>query len=282
MYAHGCRPLQSCFKADVGVVEIQYFIGIDIGSTATKAVALTPAGTILGSKVVSSGAGTHADEEALHLLRQECHLLPENCGCLVATGYGRLICREADMQMSEISCHAKGIHHLLPETRTIIDIGGQDLKVIRINERGSVQQFMMNDKCAAGTGRFLEVMSQVLKIPLSELGTLDQKSVHIEPVSSTCTVFAESEVISKLASGAEIPNIIAGIHDSVARKVVGLAMRIGVEPQVALTGGVALNQGVIRALERNLKQHIMTADISQLTGALGAALIGLEKKNNFE
>lgn len=260
-------------------MEIQHFIGIDIGSTATKAVALTPTGALLGNRVIPSGAGTHADEEALRSLRQDYQLSPEDCCCLVATGYGRLICREADMQMSEISCHAKGIHYLLPETRTIIDIGGQDLKVIRISERGSVQQFMMNDKCAAGTGRFLEVMSQILKVPLSELGSLDQKAVHMEPVSSTCTVFAESEVISKLASEVEISNIIAGIHDSVARKVIGLAMRVGVEPQVVLTGGVALNQGVIRALERNLRQHVITADMPQLTGALGAALIGLEKKN---
>ncbi|NLB52412.1 MAG: 2-hydroxyglutaryl-CoA dehydratase, partial [Syntrophomonadaceae bacterium] len=195
---------------------------------------------------------------------------------LVVTGYGRMTFPDADEQISEITCHAKGVHFLVPNARTIIDIGGQDAKVIKLDNQGYVSNFVMNEKCAAGTGRFLEVMARVLEIDVSRLGELGEQAENIVPISSTCTVFAESEVISQLAAGKHIPDIVAGIHQSVARRVAGLTGRVGLTPQVVMTGGVAKNIGVVKAMEKELKVPIIVAPRSQLTGALGAALIAFE------
>ena len=179
-------------------------------------------------------------------------------------------------QLSELSCHAKGIHFLLPNVRTIIDIGGQDAKALRIGPQGQLMNFVMNDKCAAGTGRFLEVMARVLDLPIEELGPVSERSTHPVSISNTCTVFAESEVISQMSSHAAIEDIAAGIHRSVAKRVAGMALRIGKEPDVAMSGGVALNIGVVHAMEEELETPVQVHPYCQLAGAIGAAVVAWE------
>lgn len=254
-----------------------YYLGIDIGSSATKLIAVDEQGAVAGRSVVQLGTGTSGVGEAVEALYRSSGLRREEIALSVATGYGRMTCTEAQLQLSELTCHARGVYHLQPQVRTIIDIGGQDTKVIHIGPRGSIREFAMNDKCAAGTGRFLDVMSRVLNIELSQLGAVDAQAGEVLPISNTCTVFAESEVISKLSAGSPIPDVLAGIHQAVAKRVAGLAYRVGVEPQVCLTGGVARNSGIIRALERELKCDLLVPQDPQLTGALGAALLARER-----
>jgi predicted CoA-substrate-specific enzyme activase len=249
-----------------------YTLGIDIGSTATKAVVLKDGKDIAASAIISFGAGTSGTDQALTKLFNESGLTWDDIDYTVATGYGRLHFDKADKQISELSCHARGMFFTLPEARTIIDIGGQDVKVLRLNDRGGLENFIMNEKCAAGTGRFLDVMAGVLETTTDQLGTLDAQSDARVEISSTCTVFAESEVISHLANKEKIPNIIAGIHDSVAKRTAGLARRLGVEEVVVMSGGVAQNAGVVRALEEELGVKIAIPPQAQLIGALGAAL----------
>ena len=178
--------------------------------------------------------------------------------------------------MSELSCHAKGAAFLYPDVRTVIDIGGQDVKAMHI-ENGAMVNFQMNDKCAAGTGRFLDVMARVLEVRTDELGTLAAQSTKRVAISSTCTVFAESEVISQLAQGTDKRDIIKGIHYSVANRVSGLVNRIGVQDRVVMTGGVAQNKGIVSALEESLGHIIYTSPLTQYVGALGAALFAYQK-----
>ena len=195
----------------------------------------------------------------------------------MATGYGRFTVERADRQLSEITCHAKGIFHLLPRARTVIDIGGQDAKAIRLDDSGRIQQFYMNDKCAAGTGRFLDVMARVLEIPLEEMGQAHFRAKDWATVSSTCTVFAESEVISQLARGVDRCDIAAGVHRSVAVKTCALVRRCGpLTEQIVMCGGVARNAGVVDAIEKELGTRLEVAPMPQLTGALGAALLAWE------
>ena len=190
----------------------------------------------------------------------------------LATGYGRnSLMNFADKQMSELSCHARGAYFLFPDVHTVIDIGGQDVKVLHI-DNGAMTNFQMNDKCAAGTGRFLDVMAGVLEVKVQDLGHLDSLSKKRVEISSTCTVFAESEVISQLSMGTDKCDIIAGIHRSVAHRVTGLAHRIGVVPALVMTGGVAQNEGVVKALQNELGCEIHRSPLTQYNGALGAAL----------
>jgi predicted CoA-substrate-specific enzyme activase len=253
-----------------------FFLGVDIGSSATKLIAIDENSNIAGRSVVQLGTGTSGVERAVAGFYESSGIRRDEIGRVTVTGYGRSQFTDADSQISEISCHARGMVFLKPSVRTIIDIGGQDIKVIKVNEKGTIQHFTMNDKCAAGTGRFLDVMSKVLDVPISEMGSLDKQADTVLAISNTCTVFAESEVISKLSSGNSIPNIVAGIHQSVARRVAGLAFRNGMETDIALSGGVALNSGMIRALEKELNHDIVIPDDPQLTGALGAALFAAE------
>ncbi|MDO4268852.1 MAG: acyl-CoA dehydratase activase, partial [Eubacteriales bacterium] len=186
----------------------------------------------------------------------------------------------ADYQVSELSCHALGVHHLCPEVHTVIDIGGQDAKALSINDKGKMTNFVMNDKCAAGTGRFLDVMANILQLEISDLEKEAAKSEHPASISSTCTVFAESEVISQLAQGAAIPDLVAGICQSVATRVSSLARRVGIREKVCMSGGVARNGGVRTAMEKELGVEIVYHEKAQLMGALGAALYACEKINN--
>lgn len=253
-----------------------YTLGIDVGSASSKAVILKDGKDIVAAEVVQVGTGSSGPQRALDKAFEVSGLNKEDISYTVATGYGRFNFPDADKQISEISCHAKGIYFLVPTARTIIDIGGQDAKAIRLDDKGGIKQFFMNDKCAAGTGRFLEVMARVLETTLDEMAELDEQATDTAPISSTCTVFAESEVISQLSNGVSRNNIIKGVHLSVASRACGLAYRGGLEKDVVMTGGVAKNAGVVRAVAGVLKTDVIVAPNPQTTGALGAALFAYE------
>lgn len=254
-----------------------YTMGIDIGSASSKVVILEDGVRVVAAEVVQIGTGSSGPKRALEQALAAAGLDLEDIEKTVATGYGRFAFEGADKQISEISCHAKGIFHLIPTARTIIDIGGQDAKAIRLDEKGHVKQFYMNDKCAAGTGRFLDVMARVLEIPIEEMAAYSARATEPTTVSSTCTVFAESEVISQLSRGVAKENIIAGVHQSVASKACALLYRAGVEEDVVMSGGVAKNAGVVEAISRELKKPVIVAPNPQTTGALGAALFAYEE-----
>lgn len=254
-----------------------YTMGVDIGSTASKSVILKDGKEIVGKAIIDVGAGTSGPSRAIKEVLENAGLQKEDVSYIVATGYGRNALEEADFQMSELSCHAKGAYFLFPKVRTIIDIGGQDSKALKIDDNGMLENFVMNDKCAAGTGRFLDVIAKVLEVKLDDLQELDEKSTKDVTISSTCTVFAESEVISQLAKETKIEDIVKGIHTSIASRVGSLAKRVGIRDDVVMTGGVALNKGMVRALEKNIGFKIHTSPYCQLNGALGAALFAYQK-----
>lgn len=254
-----------------------YTLGIDVGSTASKCIILKNGTEIVSKSLIDVGAGTSGPQRAISEVLDNCGLKREDMSYILATGYGRNSLLDlADKQMSELSCHARGAYFLFPDVHTVIDIGGQDVKVLHI-ENGAMVNFQMNDKCAAGTGRFLDVMARVLEVKVSDLAMLGAMSTKEVAISSTCTVFAESEVISQLSMGTDKRDIINGIHHSVAHRVVGLAHRIGVQPDVVMTGGVAQNLGVVKALEEELGLPIRTSPLTQYNGALGAALFAWQK-----
>jgi predicted CoA-substrate-specific enzyme activase len=245
--------------------------GIDIGSITAKAAILGDDG-LLGTRVIFTGynaelAGRRVFEELLG----ELGLTPAQIGRIVATGYGRKSVAMADKTITEIMCHAAGVRWLEPSVRSLIDIGGQDSKAVVMDENGKVTNFTMNDKCAAGTGRFLEVMARALEADLDEFGNLSLKAENPAKISSLCTVFAESEVISLIAKGETRENIIAGIHDAIASRVSAMANRIGLRPPAMMTGGVARNIGVVRALEKAIGMPVVVSPHAQLIGAIGAA-----------
>ncbi len=248
-------------------------VGIDIGSITAKAAILSD-GRILGSKVAFTGynaqeAGTSIYETLLRELGIEEPTIER----IVSTGYGRNSVVFADKAVTEIICHGAGAYYLNPDVRTVIDVGGQDSKVLAVNPDGTVKDFAMNDKCAAGTGRFLEVMARAMESDLDDFGPLSLRSQSPSKISSICTVFAESEVISLIAKGEGREDIIAGIHESVASRISSMARRMGVREPVMMTGGVARNIGVVRALERALGVSIEVSQFAQVNGAIGAAVI---------
>ncbi len=255
-----------------------FTMGIDIGSTSSKAVILEDGVRVAARKVIEAGIGSEGPDRVFADALSEAGITREEITRVMATGYGRMTFPGADDQASELSCHGKGIHYLIPEARVVIDIGGQDAKVMQINERGALLNFVMNDKCAAGTGRFLDVMAGILSVQTSELAELAAKAEEPLSISSVCTVFAESEVISHLAAGATRSDVAAGIHQSVAKRVAGLGNRIGFRGPIAMSGGVALNAGVVRALEHELGKQIVTHPDAQLAGAYGAAILAFEKE----
>jgi len=251
-------------------------MGIDIGSASSKAVILEDGQRIAGQCVIQAGTGTSGPGRVLREVFDASGYAAEDMAQIVSTGYGRYAMDLAQGQVSEITCHAKGAHFLFPSARTVLDIGGQDAKAISISDTGRVLSFFMNEKCAAGTGRFLEVMSRILEVPLEEMGDWDRRSQEPSVVSSTCTVFAESEVISQLSNGIKREDIIRGVHNSVISRAAGLLYRTRMEPDFVLTGGVAQNSGVVDALERELKCQVLVSPYAQLTGAIGAALLAWE------
>ena len=254
-----------------------YTLGIDIGSTTSKCVILQDGASITARSLQLGGLGTDGPEDALTELWQESGLTRADMARVIVTGYGRNKFEGADGEVSELTCHALGGRFVFPDLRTVIDIGGQDAKIISLTPDGRMSNFIMNDKCAAGTGRFLDVMARVLEVRVEDLGDLGDKSTKEIGISSTCTVFAESEVISQLAVGTDKCDIIAGIHRSVAGRVSGLCNRVGVRDRVVMTGGVAQNHGIVKALENQLGHEISTSPLTQYNGALGAALFAYQK-----
>jgi len=249
--------------------------GIDIGSLTAKIVVIKIQGNEIIDQFSSLKKAGYAPGNVASslLIEAKKYFKIDPLDFIVSTGYGRKLVRESQKTVTEITCHAIGAHYSNPKIRTIIDIGGQDSKVIRVNEQGQVQDFEMNDKCSAGSGRFLEVMSEALDVKLDNFGFLALESGNPCAISSTCTVFAESEVISRLNQGADRNDIIAGIHKAIVNKIVALSARVGIDPDVALTGGVALNPAVKVLLEKALGMEIYIPDNPQLNGALGAALL---------
>jgi predicted CoA-substrate-specific enzyme activase len=250
-----------------------YFAGIDIGSTMTKAV-------ILDEGIIASVIGPTGPEHR-RLANQVMEKALERAGLrfdavtyIVATGYGRISVPFADKQVTEITCHARGIVSLFPNARTIIDIGGQDSKAITINAKGRPTNFIMNDKCAAGSGRFVEVIADSLGLRLEEMGDISLKSQNPAKISNICTIWAQQEVAARLAEGVPVPDLVAGIHDSLADRVARMAKRLKLEKEVILTGGGAKNKGIVQALSKYLGCEIQVPEEPLITGALGAALLG--------
>jgi len=253
------------------------YAGIDIGSLSTETVLLDAELRQLAVNLILTGSSSiKAAANSYRAALQTLDLRESDITFCVATGYGRNKAEFAHKQITEITCHARGARALFPEARTVIDIGGQDSKVIRIGPDGSVSDFVMNDKCAAGTGRFLEVMARTLEVDLDELGPLALKSDEDLRVSSMCTVFAESEVVSLIGDGVPEPRIAWGVCRSVADRSAGLAERVGVVEPVVMTGGVAQNVGVVAALEKRLQIKLLLPREPQLVGALGAAHLAKE------
>jgi predicted CoA-substrate-specific enzyme activase len=254
-----------------------YTVGIDIGSLVTKIV-LARDGKYVD--YVIDRSSYQFNEVGTHLflqLLERYHLMKSDISKIMSTGYGRHSISIADSQVTEITAHAKGVLFYFPKTQSVIDIGGQDSKVMKILN-GKVIDFQMNDKCAAGTGRFLEVMANALDVPIQELGSVALSSSSPEKVSSTCTVFAESEVISLFAQGAKKEDIAMGIHISIAKRVGAMAKRINVQAPIVFCGGVAWNSAVKKALENELGNPLLVPENPQITGALGAAILAFEQE----
>jgi (R)-2-hydroxyacyl-CoA dehydratese activating ATPase len=256
--------------------------GIDAGSRATKVVLFDSASArILSSAIVDQGV--EQERLAWELLKQTCaeaKLKRGNVQAIVATGYGRNAIRFADTTITEITCHACGVHHLVPEARTIVEIGGQDSKCITLEEGGRVRDFAMNDRCAAGSGRFLELVATRLGVSLADLGQLSAQSRKAAIISSMCVVFAETEIIGLLAQGVARTDIAAGVQNAIALRVTTLVGRSWAGP-VCFTGGVALQAGMVTALEKALSCNVRVSPLPQFTGALGAAIWAAERATSL-
>jgi len=258
--------------------------GIDVGSLTGKTVVLRAAqqfgmDEILASSIVPTTV--KPERTAMNAFKQaleKANISNTEIDYSVGTGYGRVKIPFANKNISEISCHGRGAHYLLPSVHTIIDIGGQDSKVIRVNEEGKLIDFTMNDKCAAGTGRFIEVMARTLETTLENMGPLALKSLHPKMITAQCSVFAETEVVSLIADGVPVEDIVAGLTDSIASRIISLVNRIGLKPDLTITGGVAKNIGVVKSIETKLNLLIKPIPIDpQIIGALGAALFAKEE-----
>ncbi len=251
--------------------------GVDIGSTTAKC-ALIEDGRIVGKSLAPVGVELVKDaERALEQALAEAGRDRGEVRVVTGTGYGRFKVTFGQFTVTEIGCHAKGAHFLFPGTRLVLDIGGQDTKAIKVDPNGEVVDFAMNDKCAAGTGRFLDVCAGALGYDVSQIGALSLGARHPVKVTNTCTVFAESEVTSYVARGKDPKDILAGLYGGIVSRSLSLMQRVGVEPEVTFTGGVSKNEGMVRTLERRLALRVNVSPLSQYVGAVGAALYGLER-----
>ena len=252
--------------------------GCDVGSLTGKAVILKD-GEILSYSIVPTTpkperTARNAMDEAL----KQQNLSLDKIKFIVGTGYGRVKIPFANTEISELTCHGKGAHSFIPTIRTIIDVGGQDCKAIKVDKTGKILDFAMNDKCAAGTGRFLEVMARTLELKLEELGPISLQSKSQAKITAQCSVFAETEVVSLMADGVEVPDIVAGLHDAIASRIMTLVYRVGIEEDLTITGGVAKNIGVVNYIEKRMGINTKKLPIDpQIIGAFGAALIAKEK-----
>jgi (R)-2-hydroxyacyl-CoA dehydratese activating ATPase len=259
---------------------MRFAAGVDVGSTQTKAIVVADNETvkIVGRALVDTGANVQkAAEKGFVAACRETGIDPREVGYVVGTGYGRYKITFGNTQMTEISCHARGAHFTFPNTRTVIDMGGQDSKAISVGADGEVLDFVMNDKCAAGTGRFLSNAADVMGITLDEIGPLSMKGKFPVKLTTVCTVFVESDILSYLAQGKKPEDILSGVHLAIAKRTVSLARRVPLEPEITLTGGVARNLGMVQALEQVLGAKLQVSPEAHFTGAIGAALFSLEK-----
>jgi predicted CoA-substrate-specific enzyme activase len=254
-----------------------YGAGVDVGSTQTKAVIIDEDSKIVSRSLIETGANVvKAAEKAFLIALEDGNLREEEVVYVIGTGYGRYKVTFGNAQVTEISCHGRGAVHIFPNTRTVLDMGGQDTKAISISENGEIIDFCMNDKCAAGTGRFLGAASIALDIPIDDLGPTALQSKKPVKISTTCTVFAETEVLSWLGKGKKIQDILMGVHSSIASRSVSLLRRVGITDQITFTGGVAKNIGMIEVLNRVLGMKMNVSDDSPYMGALGAAMFALD------
>lgn len=252
----------------------EYFVGVDIGSTMTKAVIFSDA---MVASVVSTSGPEHRRlaTSVLKDLLVRAGISLNDISFIVATGYGRVNVPFADRQITEISCHARAVFSLMPAVHTVIDIGGQDCKAIKLSN-GKVIDFVMNDKCAAGTGRFIEIIADSLGVKLTDIGELSLSAIKEVAISNTCTVFAEREVVAKLAEGVPVADLLAGVHTAIATRIYSMANRLKIAREVAVSGGGAKNTGLVRALEKRLGFTVQIPPEPLLMGAIGAALLGKE------
>jgi (R)-2-hydroxyacyl-CoA dehydratese activating ATPase len=255
--------------------------GVDVGSTQTKAVLIEDnreGKKILARALIDTGANVvKAAQGAFDKCCEMAAIPSANVRFVVGTGYGRYKISFGNAQVTEISCHARGAHFLCPGTRTVIDMGGQDSKAISVGGSGEVLDFVMNDKCAAGTGRFLANAAEVMGIGLDEIGPLSLKATRPVKIATVCTVFVESDILSYLAQGKRGEDILGGVHLAIAKRTVSLARRLTIEPVITMTGGVARNCGMVHALETVLQQKIQVSPDAHFMGAVGAGLFALEK-----
>ncbi|HVO80859.1 MAG TPA: acyl-CoA dehydratase activase [Terriglobales bacterium] len=260
--------------------------GVDVGSTQTKAVVMMENGSrsILARALVDTGANVRkAAENAFALACHNAGIAPADVGFVVGTGYGRYNISFGNAQLTEISCHARGAHFVCPTTRTVIDMGGQDAKAISVGSDGQVLDFVMNDKCAAGTGRFLANAADVMGIRLDEVGPLSLRATRAVKIATVCTVFVESDILSYLAQGKKAEDILGGVHLAIAKRTLSLARRVPLEPDITMTGGVARNVGMVHALEEVLGTKMQVSPDAHFMGAIGAAVFALEKMDqSFE
>ena len=251
--------------------------GVDVGSTQTKAVIINEGLDIIGRSLIDTGANVvKAAEKAYLQALNDSNRREEEVAYVIGTGYGRYKVTFGDTQITEISCHGRGAVHMFPNTKTVLDMGGQDTKAISVSKIGEIVDFCMNDKCAAGTGRFLGAASMALDIPLGELGAVALKSEKPVKISTTCTVFAESEVLSWLGKGKKIEDILLGVHKSISSRSIALLRRVGLNQQITFTGGVAKNIGMVEVLNENLGMKMNVSEESHFMGALGAALFAMD------
>ena len=277
-FLESLQPKRPHAKKNMEGDRAMYVLGIDSGSTSTNAVIMDQDRKIVAFSVVRTGAksGESADRILKEVL-DKASLKREDISWIVSTGYGRVSIDFADENVTEISCHGKGAHYFNPKIRTILDIGGQDSKAIKLSETGDVSDFVMNDKCAAGTGRFLEMIARSLEVSLDELGAIALESKEKIEITSMCSVFAESEVISLIAQNKEKADIANGVCGAIANKAFGLLRRVGLEPDFMMTGGVAKNPGVVRAVEEKIGSKLYICEEPEIVGATGAALYALEQ-----
>lgn len=254
-----------------------YAAGVDVGSTQTKAVIVDEQGAIVGRALTDTGANVvQAAENAFNVALSASGLGEREVEYVVGTGYGRYRVTFGNTQVTEISCHGRGAVHMFPNTRTVVDMGGQDTKAISVLPTGEINDFCMNDKCAAGTGRFLGAASMALDIPIEKLGSTALKSSKPVKISTTCTVFAESEVLAWLGKGKKIEDILWGVHTSIAVRSSGLLRRVGIEDEITFTGGVSRNPAMVKALEDRIGKKLNVSEDCHYMGALGAALYGMD------
>jgi predicted CoA-substrate-specific enzyme activase len=257
---------------------MKYVAGVDVGSTQTKAVIIDRNRTIVGRALLDMETSmVTIAQDAFRAALKNADITEDQVEYVAATGYGRYKVTFGNEQVTEISCHARGAVTLFPKTRTVIDIGGQDTKAIRVGPEGQVEDFTMNDKCAAGTGRFLGAASYALEMPLSELGPLSLKSTNPVRITTTCTVFAESEIISHLAKGCLPEDVLMGVHQAITSRCVSLARRVGIESEATFTGGVSRNIAMVRLLEQSMGMPINVSEDAHFCGALGAALFAHDR-----